>query len=326
MIRPIIDTHCDLLIYLTRPNSGINKKKDLGCAVPYLTEGNVKLQVMAIFCPTQLDSHQLGIKQSEIFRDLNTQNNPLYRFEKQHIQHLADNQNIGMLAAVENASAFCDENISLAQGFKNLETIINNVGQLFYIGFTHHAENRFGGGNYTSVGLKKDGKALIDYLNNKNIAIDFSHTSDALAYDIINYIEKQNINVPIIASHSNYRPILDHPRNLPDELAQEIIHRKGLIGANFVRLFVGNDKPERLIEHIAYGMELGAQNAICYGADFFYTKNHPDQSRIPFYFKEHENASCYQQINTLLEKQFDAEICNQISHKNVTAFLTRLWN
>ncbi len=325
MNRPIIDSHCDLLIYLTQANAGINKK-DLGCAVPYLKEGNVKLQVMAIFCPTQLGSHKLGLEQSEIFQNLNMQNNALYRFEKHHLESLSDNQNIGMLAAIENASAFCDENISLSEGFKHLETIVSNVGQLFYIGFTHHLENRFGGGNFTSVGLKNDGKALIDYLGNKNIAIDFSHTSDALAYDMLNYITKQNINIPIIASHSNYRTILDHPRNLPDEIAQEIIQRQGLIGVNFVRAFVNNNKPEALIEHIAYGIELGAQNAICYGADFFYTKDHPDQSRIPFYFKEHENASCYQQINTILEKQFNDEICNKISYKNVNDFLKRLWS
>lgn len=326
MIQPIIDTHCDLLIYLTQPNSGINKIEDLGCAVPYLKEGNVKLQTMAIFAPTQTDSHKLGIKQSEIFSNLNTQDNPLYGFDKQHIKNLANNQNVGMLAAVENASAFCDEKMSLNQGFKNLEKIINNVGKLFYISFTHNLENRFGGGNFSSVGLKNDGKALIDYLDNKNIAIDFSHTSDALANEILNYVSKQNINVPIIASHSNYRTLLDHPRNLPDDIAKEIIQRQGLIGANFVRLFLGNDKPERLIEHIAYGLEIGAQNAICYGADYYYYKNLPDQSRIPYYFKEHENAGCYQQINTVLEKQFGTEICNNISHKNVTDFLTRLWH
>jgi len=154
MIRPIIDTHCDLLTYLTRPNSDINKKEDVGCALPYLKEGHVKLQVMAIFAPTQLESHKMGIEESEIFKNLNRQNNQLYRFEKQHIQNLADNQNIGMLAAIENASAFCDEKISLEQGFKNLQTIKNNVGKLFYIGLTHHLENRFGGGNFTSVGLK----------------------------------------------------------------------------------------------------------------------------------------------------------------------------
>ncbi len=325
MNRPIIDIHCDLLIYLTQPNSDIHKKEDIGCSIPYLTEGNVKLQVMAIFTPTQLNSHRLGIEQSEIFHSLNVQKNQLYSFEKHHIENLTDNKNVGMLASIENASAFCDENITLKQGFENFQTIANNVGNIFYIGFTHHLENRFGGGNYTSIGLKNDGKALIDFLDKKNIAIDFSHTSDALAYDILNYVSKNNISVPIIASHSNYRSVFDHPRNLPDEIAQEIISRQGLIGANFLRAFVNNEKPETLQEHIAYGIGLGAQNAVCYGADYYYTKSHPDKSRIPFYFKEHKNATCYQQISEGLKQQFDEEICNKISYKNVTEFLTRLW-
>jgi microsomal dipeptidase-like Zn-dependent dipeptidase len=79
MKRPIIDIHCDLLIYLTRHNSDFNNKEDIGCAIPYLKEGNVKLQVMAIFTPTQLNSHKLGIQQSEIFQSLNAQENELYR-------------------------------------------------------------------------------------------------------------------------------------------------------------------------------------------------------------------------------------------------------
>lgn len=326
MKKPVIDTHCDLLLYLTQPNSNINRKQDIGCSLPYLKEGNVKLQVMAIFTPTQSNSHKLGIKQSEIFRNLTIEENQLYRFEKHHLENLNENKNIGMLASVENASAFCDENTTLKQVFNNLQEIINNVGDLFYIGLTHHSENRFGGGNYTSVGLKNDGKAIIDYLDSKNIAIDLSHTSDALAYDIVNYVSKQNITIPIIASHSNYRKILDHPRNLPDEIAQEITNKKGLIGVNFLRAFVNNEKPETLEEHISYGIELGAKDSICYGADYFYHKNHPDKSRVPFFFKEHENATCYQKINALIEKKFDTEICNKISYKNVTNFLTRLWN
>ncbi|MDB9931849.1 MAG: membrane dipeptidase [Flavobacteriales bacterium] len=326
MKKPIIDIHCDLLIYLTNHFSDLNNKEDIGCSLPYLKEGNVDLQVMAIFTPTEENSHKLGVQQSEIFRNLNTQENKLYRFEKQHLSTLGNGKGVGMLAAVENASGFCDENMSLKEGFKNLETIIDNVGELFYISFTHHLENRFGGGNYSTAGLKNDGKALIDYLDNKNIAIDFSHTSDALAYEILNYVSKNNIKVPIIASHSNYRSIFDHPRNLPNEIAQEIIQREGLIGVNFLRAFVNNEKPEVLQEHIAHGLELGAQKAVCYGADFFYVKGNPDKSRIPYYYKEHENAGCYPQINKTIKQQFGEEVCNNISHQNVTDFLTRIWS
>ena len=325
MNQPVIDLHCDLLSYLTRSNSSIYKTEDVGCAVPYLRDGNVKLQIMAIFAPVESNSHEYGLIQSEIFRDLNSQENELYRFEKQHLETFGSNENIGMLASVESGSAFCDENISLKQDFENLERIIENVGSIMYISFTHHAENRFGGGNYSAVGLKNDGKALIDYMHNRNIAIDFSHTSDELAYDMLDYISKQNINVPIMASHSNYRPVYDHKRNLEDDVAKEIIQRKGLIGLNFVRAFVNPEKVEALEEHVAHGISLGAENAICYGADYFYTKDNPDKSRIPFYFKEHGNAGFYPEINKVLEQQFGTEQMKKISSQNALDFIEKLW-
>lgn len=325
MSQPVIDLHCDLLSYLTRPNATIYKSEEVGCAVPFLQAGNVKLQIMAIFAPVEENSHQFGLQQSEIFQSLNTEENELYRFEKKHLATFETNENIGMLASVESGSAFCNENMTLKEGFENLERIIENVGSIMYISFTHHAENRFGGGNYSIAGLKKDGKALIDYLHNRNIALDFSHTSDALAYDILEYISKENIAVPIIASHSNYRPVFDHPRNLPDDIAKEIIHQKGLIGLNFVRAFVNPEKQNALEEHVSHGLSLGAENAICYGADYFCTKDNTDQSRIPFYFPAHENAGRYPEINEVFETKFGSDQTSKISSQNALDFLKRLW-
>jgi membrane dipeptidase len=86
-------------------------------------------------------------------------------------------------------------------GFERLEQIINTVSRILYIGFTHHAENRFGGGNNSKVGLKEDGKKLLQYLNGKKIAVDFSHASDALARDILDYLSDHNLEVPILANH-----------------------------------------------------------------------------------------------------------------------------
>jgi membrane dipeptidase len=325
MNQPVIDLHCDLLSYLTRPNSSIYNTEDMGCAIPSLKEGNVKLQIMAIFAPVEKYSHIYGLKQSEIFQNLVQEENELYRFDKKHLATFETNENIGMLAAVESGSAFCDESMPLKEGFKNLEKIIENVGSIMYISFTHHAENRFGGGNYSKVGLKEDGKALVEYLHQRNIAIDFSHTSNALAHDLLNYISKENLEVPILASHSNYRPVFDHPRNLPDDIAKEIIHQKGLIGLNFVRAFVNPENGKALEEHVAHGVSLGAENVICYGADYFYTKDNSDKARIPFYFAAHENASCYPQINKGFEQQFGSKQTDKISSHNALDFIERLW-
>lgn len=131
------------------------------------------------------------------------------------------------------------------------------MSRILYIGFTRHAENRFGGGNNSKVGLKEDGKKLLQYLNGKKIAVDFSHASDTLASDILDYLSDHNLEVPILASHSNYRKVFNQTRNLPDHIAKEIIQRGGIIGVNFLRAFVNNENPNALYHHINRGIELG---------------------------------------------------------------------
>ena len=128
-----------------------------------------------------------------------------------------------------------------------------------------------------------------------------------------------------MASHSNYRPVFDHPRNLPDDIAKEIIHRNGLIGLNFVRAFVNPEKVEALEEHVAHGLSLGGENAISYGADYFFTNDMPDKSRIPFYFQAHENAGRYPKLNEDFEKKCGSEQMKKISSQNALAFIERLW-
>lgn len=157
------------------------------------------------------------------------------------------------------------------------------------------------------------------------IAIDLSHTSDNLAYDILNHLTHSGLNIPVIASHSNFRNIFKHARNLPDDLVQEIIKRKGLIGINYLRAFLNDTDPNAMTDHILYGLSHGADDALCFGADYFYTASHPDPSRKPFYNPAHENASCYPAILKDLSTQIDPVILEKIAGKNVINFLKRSW-
>lgn len=319
-MKPInIDLHCDLLYYLLRSDAAIDDK-ELGCSLPYLKEGNVKLQVMAIYAGTGAGSTNYGIQQSRLFSDLIKSDN-FFLFNHESDKNPENQERVGVVASIENGSAFCDENESLDSGFKNLETIIENTQKVLYIGITHHLENRFGGGNNATVGLKDDGKVLIDYIAGRNIAIDLAHTSDQLAYDIFTYIDQKNYSIPILASHSNYRTIYKNNRNLPDELAKEVINRKGLMGLNFIKDYVDLEHPEKLYEHIQYGLDLGGVDSIAYGADYFYFKDHPDKSRHPFFFLEHSNASVYPSINKEIEERFSSELVEKISHKNALRFI-----
>ncbi|MBL3547609.1 MULTISPECIES: dipeptidase [Chryseobacterium] len=318
-----IDLHCDLLYYLLNSNVSLDDK-EIGCSLPYLKQGNVKLQVMAIYAGTGDGSTGYGLQQSQLFSEL-IKNENFFLFNDDNYQSSENKDRVGVIASIENASAFCEENESLDSGFKKLENIIQNTQKVFYIGITHHLENRFGGGNSAEAGLKDDGKVLIDYIADRKIAIDLAHTSDQLAYDIFTYIDQKNYSIPILASHSNYRSVYKNNRNLPDELAKEVIRRKGLIGLNFIKDYVDLEQPERLYEHIQYGLDLGGADSIAYGADYFYWKDHPDTPRHPFFFPEHSNASVYPSINKEIEERFSAELVEKISHKNALQFIENMY-
>lgn len=325
----VIDIHCDLLAYIQdAPNPNPLERNSIGCSFPSLYEGNVKLQVMAIYTSTKKGSTDLGLQQSLIFKNLiNNHKDCIIISNKTQVEStISASAKLGILAAIENASGFCEEDEPLEKGFEKLENIISNTKRIFYIGLTHHSENRFGGGNSCKTGLKDDGKSLLNYINGKKIAVDFSHTSDNLAFDILNYLLKNNLNIPVIASHSNFRKVFNHQRNLPDEIAIEIIKRNGLIGINFLRAFLNDKNPNAMYDHILYGINLSGTHSICFGADYFYTDSHPDQSRKPFFFAEHESASCYPAIIKELSKRVAPEVIECISNKNVINFIQRIWS
>jgi microsomal dipeptidase-like Zn-dependent dipeptidase len=329
MRLPIIDMHCDLLSYLcVVPEANPYAKDDIVCAIPWLIQGGVRTQVMAIYTDVRPESMSLASKQAAIFSKLLKNNSMDLAFANEDFLNNWEKQRqVGIIASVENAAGFGNETASWPEIHAQLDSIIAQVGKLAYISLTHHTENRFGGGNYTDgVGLKDDGKKLLDYMTGKQIPIDLSHTSDLLAEGILNHIDAENLDVSVIASHSNFRNIWNHRRNLTDEFAKEIIHRDGIIGVNFLRAFLDTDVPERLFEHILYGFEIGAEQNICFGADFFYTKNFGDPSRIPFYFPLAENAGKYSSILDSLTIDLTEAQLKGLAFGNAHRFYQKLWN
>jgi membrane dipeptidase len=322
---PVFDLHCDLLSYLaTVEGAAPDKAEDIACALPLLQKGNVKMQVLAIYTDVRPGSTALGLKQSQIFKNL--LQNPAWgtAHSVEQVKELPDSDTVGIIAAIENAAGFCEADEPLDKGLKRLDEIIANVGRLAYISLTHHTENRFGGGNYSEAGLKNDGKVVLDYISGKKIAIDLSHTSDALAEEILDYLNAKGLDVPVMASHSNFREVFTHARNLNRDIAKEIVRRRGLIGVNFLRAFLNDNEPEALYEHIAYGLEFAEDN-LTFGADFFYTNSHPDPSRFPFYQSGQHDATQYPYILAKLGHTYPPNVLEKLAYRNVLRFIEEKW-
>ena len=312
-----LDLHCDLTAYLLQPNS--SPTGDVRCSVDKLFAGNVKMQVMAFYSATEKGSVDEVKEQLKHYRNL--LNLPgVYEFSPDKAE-LKDG--LGIIAAVENASGLCEEDQPIVDAFKNLDWL-SSQAKIMYVGLTHHLENRFGGGNFTQAGLKDDGKRLIEYLDGRKIAIDLSHTSDQLAYGILNFIDQHHLDIPVLASHSNMRAVFDHNRNLPDELVTEIVNRGGLIGLNFVKYFINPENPSKIYRHIEHAVKLGAEDHLCFGADFFDDKSHPEQDRYPFFFPEFGDSTAYSTINSRISELFSDEMKEKISHRNALSYFKRL--
>ncbi len=190
----IADFHCDLLSYLERGEGRSADDPQSRASIPLLKAGGVVFQTMAIFSKTNSDSVRCGAAQFNIY------------------QTVIKNQEIKTILAIENGSNFCGEGDNLKAGLKRLDEWAGQT-RIAYISLTWNEENRFGGGNQTKIGLKPDGLELLRCMADLDIAIDLSHTSDRLAEEIFNAIDRHRLVLRPIASHSNFRAVADVPRN-----------------------------------------------------------------------------------------------------------------
>ena len=159
----------------------------------------------------------------------------------------------------EGVHQFGVENGRLVEGM-NLERLAD--AGVKYVTITHNSNNELGDSSTDTPrhGLTPEGQVFVERLIKYGIHPDISHTSDATAKDIIEYSGQA------IATHSGCRTLVDHPRNLSDELIQLIGACDGVIGIPFVKKFVGTALGS-VADHIDHVAQLIGVRHIAIGSD-----------------------------------------------------------
>ena len=128
---------------------------------------------------------------------------------------------------------------------------------LYQIGFRASSlgwneSNVLTGSNVTGGGLTDQGREYVKEAQRLGMLVDVSHISDEAFWDIMDCTQ-----APIIATHSNSRPLCNHSRNLTDEMFLEICRSGGVTGINQCGEFLG-EKPtlDTVCDHIFHFMEL----------------------------------------------------------------------
>ncbi|MCS3919315.1 dipeptidase [Fervidibacter sacchari] len=264
-------------------NDSLTEREDLEALTSRLSDGHWDLvrfaegggrwQIAAIFTPPRfsgIEALAYALNHLERALDWVEQHRDKVRLILNK-RDLKDDGRIGILLSLEGASPI--------MGRVEFLRLFFRLGiRCLTLTWNHRNELADGVGVGTAAGgLTKAGKAIVAECERLGIAVDVSHLSERSFWDLMKVATK-----PVFASHSNFRSLCDHPRNLTDEQAEAIADKGGVICLTFVPAFVGGDLAQ-FVRHYFHGVELVSEKALGLGSDFDGCKNPvlPDASAFP---------------------------------------------
>lgn len=164
--------------------------------------------------------------------------------------------------------------LSIEEG-EVLKGKLENIKRVYDLGIriitlTWNYENSLGYPNYNfkykDKGLKEKGIEMVKEMEKVGIIPDASHLSDGGFYDLVEICKK-----PFIATHSNSREIMNHPRNLTDDMIKLLSNKGGVMGLNFCSSFVGENEVTSisdLVKHAKHIRNVGGIDVLALGSDF----------------------------------------------------------
>ena len=118
-----------------------------------------------------------------------------------------------------------------------------------YMTLTHSKNNDWadsGTDDPAHDGLTPFGRAIVREMNRLGMMVDLSHVSPKTMHDALTATR-----APIIFSHSNARALMDHGRNVPDDVLKRLPANGGVVMVNFFPGFLSQSYRRRSAERDA---------------------------------------------------------------------------
>ena len=239
----IFDSHCDTANVFLDDSSYIVKKDKAHITKEKIKKGGLKAQIFAIWVNPIYSPYRSIKKALLLYNALDKQ-----LFSKDYATKVTTTKD--MHKAIKNDKLACWLSIEGGHIIENSTQILeffNSLG-LRIMTLTHTKNTDWAdssGDKPKWDGLNKLGRRIVKKMDELNMIIDVSHSSDKTVEDVFDVTSK-----PIMASHSCARALCDIPRNISDDLIKEISDRKGYIGVNFYPGFLKKNIYDQVIKNL----------------------------------------------------------------------------
>ncbi len=229
----VIDTHSDFIDRSAADGSALNEDPDdAQTSLHKLEQGEVDAQFFSVFVPPAHKDYGFARRAYEQIDRIHQQvhiNAPRIEmaYNAQDIEQAASRGVIAALIGVEGGHAI-ENRLEHLRNFYRLG--------VRYMTLTWANTNEWAdasGDEAKWTGLNEQGVAVVKEMNRLGMMIDISHVSDETFWDVLDVTQ-----APVIASHSLARAVMDHPRNMNDEMIKALAANDGVVQVSFYSQYI----------------------------------------------------------------------------------------
>lgn len=228
----VIDTHSDTTPKFEDPRWDFSKRhRDGHMDIPRLREGGFDAQFFSIYMP-QTPGDGRAIKRA--LRRIDS----VYKMAQRYPDDF-----VVATTAEEIRAASAQGKMAALMGIEGGHIIEDELSALRmfyrlgvrYMTLTHSFNTNWADSSGTREtvksrhnGLTQFGRRVVSEMNRLGMMVDISHVSDRTFWDALEVSK-----APLLASHSSARALVNHPRNLSDEMIQAMAAKGGVVQINF---------------------------------------------------------------------------------------------
>ena len=198
--------------------------------IPRLREGRVSAQFWSVFIPsglpnparTQLEQIELARRMIEAYPDAF-----LFATSAADVERARRQGKIASFLGMENGQAL-ENSLGALRAFHALG--------VRYMTLTHGRNNDWADSATDTAahgGLTAFGREVVREMNRLGMLVDISHVSAGAMRQVLELSE-----APVIFSHSSARALVDHRRNVPDDVLSRLPRNGGVVMVTFIPAYV----------------------------------------------------------------------------------------